>query len=135
MGTRAHRLSVEHVSALNLVQVVFHDAPDVIAQFKTYLSHLNKTAPEGEAGARQFMEERSDLLMDLMHAMASDLGYSFDKRDLEKLSYGPQGWYQEEESIRMVRSLLMDVLSNNKPLNVIIRPQSPPSPQFPPPPT
>jgi len=135
MGTRAHRLSIEHVSALNLVQLEFHDAPNVINNYKIYMSHLNKNGPEGGEVAIKFFEERSDHLMDLMHSMAAHLGYSFDKRDLQKLSYGPQGWYQEGEEIRMLRSLLVDVLSNSKPLNVIMRHAQPPSDQFPPPPT
>lgn len=134
MGTRSLRLSIEHVSALNVVQLEFHDTPKVLTAYQNYITHLGTTFPSVEADIQRYLQHRSDLFMDLVHAMASSLGYDFDKRDLERLSYGPQAWYQEEENIRIVRSHLIDVLSNAKPLSVVIRPDISISPGFPPPP-
>ncbi len=135
MRTRIIKLSFDHVSALNLIQLEFDGDAAVLSAYRVYISHLYRKGPEGsEEEATAFLEERNDLFGDLIFELGKHLGYHFDKRELQKLSYGPIGWIKDEDAARMLRSMAIDVMAGKQPLPVSIRPMSPPSSMFPPPP-
>lgn len=134
MRTRPARLSYEHVGALNLIQLEFHDSPTVQSAYGRYIEILYQDAPKESDASKRFGEERSDRFIELLHQIARDMGYSFDKKDLEKLSYGPQGWENDESAIRMMRAMAMDVMTGRQSLSVVMRPSPAPSNMFPPPP-
>jgi len=134
MRTRPARLSYEHVGALNLIQLEFYDSPAVQTAYGRYIDILYQEAPQGDDAGKRFAEERSDRFIELLHQIAKDMSYAFDKKDLEKLSYGPQGWENDESSIRMLRAMSMDVLTGRQSLSVVMRPSATPGPMFPPPP-
>ena len=78
------RLSAEHVGALNLIQLVFHEEKPVLDAYERYIKFL-KTPPLDEREGRE-------RLLDLLAALTKALGYPFNKTDLENSSYAPQGW-------------------------------------------
>jgi hypothetical protein len=134
MRTRPIRLSLEHVGALNLIQLEFYDVAEVQAAYKSYVAHLNQEMPKEEPQLTRFVEERSDRFIELLHQMGKHLGYGFDKRDLQKLGYGPVGWENDEATVRMMRSMAMEVMTGKQSLSFIMRPGPAPSGKFPPPP-
>ncbi|MFC5066587.1 DUF6680 family protein [Flaviflagellibacter deserti] len=134
MKTRPLRLSFEHVGALNLIQMEFFGKRSVIDAYKRYRDHLSQDFPQGDGAGKRFVETRDDLFVELIHAIASDLNYKFDKKDIEKLSYGPVGWENDESAVRMIRTLAINVLTGQQPLPVSIRPPNAPGQMFPPPP-
>ncbi|WP_332700445.1 DUF6680 family protein [Devosia sp.] len=134
MKTRPMRLSFEHVAALNLIQLEFHGENEIQAAYGNYVAHLNQEMPKEGVALDKFVELRADLFIELLHSIGKHLGFGFDKRDLAKLSYGPVGWENDENSIRMLRSLSVDVLTGRQALSVIMRPSAAPSTMFPPPP-
>jgi hypothetical protein len=133
MRTRRVRLDPDHVGALNLVDLEFYGKRRVTEAFRAYIGHLSAPMPMPES-QDQFFEQREDLLVALLHAMGKELGYKFDKRDLEKLSYGPSGWSRDQEMQRQNLVLVNQLLSGNRALPVT--PMQPPSQNvFPPAPT
>lgn len=134
MRTRPARLSYEHVGALNLIQLEFYDSSAVLEAYGRYIEVLYREAPNEPEANKRLGEERSDRFIQLLHQVARDMGYAFDKKDLEKLSYGPQGWENDESAIRMLRAMAMDVLTGQQSLSVVMRASVTPGPMFPPPP-
>lgn len=118
MKTRKARLDPAHVSALNLIDLEFYGRQRVMAAFRSYIDHLSTPLPMPE-GQAQFFEQREDLLLGLLHAMGDELGYSFDKHELEKLSYGPTGWNSDQNMQRQNMALLNDLLQGRRPLTVV----------------
>jgi len=137
MRTRPARLSFEHVGALNLVQLDFHGEEQIQKAYRSYMAHLNMKLPNDEDSGEfnRFIEERNDRFVELLYEIGSYLGYHFDKRDLQKLAYGPLGWSNDEDTIRMLRTMSLDVLSGRTSLPVMIKPPQAPSSMFPPPPS
>jgi hypothetical protein len=73
-------------------------------------------------------------LFDLLHAMGEDLGFKYDKRDLDKLSYAPQGWSNDETTIRTIRQFAIEVMSGQRAVSVAAfapNPKFPPAPHIP----
>lgn len=132
MRTRPLRLSLEHVGALNLIQLEFYGVEAVQKSYSAYRAHLNREFPKDTAAQNLFNDERDDLFIELLHQIARHLNYGFDKRDLEKLSYGPQGWETDETTIRMLRAMSMDLLTGKQSLSVTMRNAPAPSDKFPP---
>lgn len=119
MKTRRFALSAEHVMALNLVQVDFYQHAKIDAAYRHYMALLSRVPPAPSDGhASRFYEEQEDALYDLLHEIGNELGYDYDKRDLRKLAYGPQGWENDEQQMRASRALLIELLSGRRPMPV-----------------
>lgn len=132
MKTRRVFLAPEHVMALNVVQLEFHDDENVIRAYKDYIKLRSRTVPENANEA--FFEEADDAFFELVHAIGNNLNLSFDKADLKKFSYTPAGWQNDENQMRQVRALLIEVLSGQRYLHTTNITPPPPNPKFPPPP-
>jgi hypothetical protein len=118
MRTRRFKLSVDHVSALNLIQIEFYRNKSVSSAYTSYISHLNLPLPETAPAQQVFVDQRDDLFVDLVHAIAHALRYDFDKRDLNKLAYGPIGWQNDDEEARALRRASLELLSGRRPLPI-----------------
>ncbi|MBZ9851221.1 hypothetical protein LB565_24850 [Mesorhizobium sp. CA14] len=133
MGTRRARLDPVHVAALNLVDLEFYGVENVMAPFRDYLAHLSAPLPMPE-GQDRHSDQREDLFVSMLHAMGRELGYKYDKHDLAKLSYGPNGWNNDQNMQRHNMTLLNELLQGVRALPVT--PMQPPSQNpFPPVPT
>lgn len=132
MQTRGVRLDPVHVAALNILEIEFYYDGKVRKAFQEYIRHLSAPMPE-RAEEKRFLEQRSDLFMNLLFEVGSSVNLAFDKRDLERLSYVPQAWDSEQSMQRRNVEMLGQLLSGQRamPITHFTGAQSP----YPKPPT
>lgn len=132
MQTRGVRLDTVHVAALNVVEIEFYKDKEVRAAFQLYIQHLSSPMPD-VAERDRFFEQQSDLFMDLLFKIGYSVGLSFDKRDLERLSYVPQVWNIDQHMQRRNVEMLGQLLAGQRamPITYFTGDQSP----YPEPPT
>ncbi len=128
MATRGAALSGAHVQALNSIDLEFHGERfrSVRSTWRSYLDHLNNGPEKAEdegvdaftARQKAWEEHRQDLLVDLLSAMGTELRYSFDKVDLKRGAYTPQGHSELELEQRIVRRLAIRVLGGEQGLKM-----------------
>ncbi|HVY20412.1 MAG TPA: DUF6680 family protein [Bauldia sp.] len=117
MHTRSSRLSVDHVRALNTIPVEFNEVPAVMTAFRSYMNLLGAPMPAVDQQER-FFEQRNDHFLDLIYQMGLFLGYQFDRRELERLAYVPQGFINDEERNHRAQAVLLEILEGRRPLPV-----------------
>jgi len=137
MKTRRVTLAPEHVTALNVIQIEFEDDEKVISAYKRYIDNLagpklppNSTQDE----ITRYVQTRDDVFIELIFEMGRNLGFSFDKRELAKYSYSPQGWINMEGEQSSIRTLALELLQGKRPLPVAPFQPPPSASKFPPPP-
>jgi hypothetical protein len=118
MKTRRLVLMPEHIAALNLIQLEFYGNENVIQAYKKYIEHLNLPLPKDSNEHKKFFDDRNDRFYDLLHEVGRELGFAMDKRDLEKFSYAPQGWLNDDVEIHIFRRMMIELLSGHRPLPV-----------------
>jgi hypothetical protein len=131
MKTRKMILNPERIEALNLIQIEFFDKEKIIKAYKDYVQHLYLEVPKN--GDSRFFEQREDLFFELIHEIGLELGFNFDRRELNKFSYAPQGWFNDQNENQLFRKLIIELLAGSRPLHVTqfnFKDQ-----KFPPPPT
>jgi hypothetical protein len=131
MKTRKIFLSTEHVMALNSIQLEFHDIPQVITAYKEYIRLRNS---DHENANDRFFESVDAAFFELVWSIANCLGVMFDKSDLSRFSYAPQGWANDETQLKEVRRLMIEVMAGRSPVYVINTQPPVQDPRFPPPP-
>jgi hypothetical protein len=136
MKTRRVILDPLHVASLNLVELEFYEDNSAIAAYRAYIEYLNKSIPTNATTEQtdRFFGDRDDLLFDLIHAIGRNLGYSYDKRDLRKFSYSPQGWQNLETEQQSFRRLMLELLNGQRGLPIRNFAAGDVNPKFPPPP-
>ena len=117
MQTRGIRLDPVHVAALNILEIEFFNEAAVRVAYKSYIEHLSSPMPAVNEQDR-FFDQRADLFMSLLYEIGKVLRFQFDKRDLERLSYVPQGWDVEQNLQRRNAQMLNQLLSGERPLPV-----------------
>lgn len=117
MKTRVIRLDPTHVSALNLVELEFYDYELVRAAYKVYIRHLGSPMPAVDQQDRYFCD-RADLFAEMMKEMGSALGFHFDRQELTRLGYAPQGWEDDQAIRQRNAALLSKVLNGERPLAI-----------------
>lgn len=114
MATRGMGLHINHVQALNLIDITFRPKrfvffaskkeQAVLLAWKTYMEYLYKypkTSDKTSSDAiDRWSEKKTELFIDLMHKMSNALGFNFDKVQIERQSYTPQG-YGNDEAFRL----------------------------------
>lgn len=125
MATRATRVSVDHVQALNMIDIEFNGGRgrqtaaerEVVNRWRIYADHLNvKTDEEDKAAVRVWTDKSDDLFTDLLEALAKCLGYPFDRVQLRRGIYFPRA-HDEQERRRMVfENAICKVLTGETPL-------------------
>lgn len=113
MQTRTSRLSPDHVRALNTIPVEFHDVRRVLAAFRGYLDHLSSPLPAVDQQDRYF-RQRNDLFLDFLFEIGSNLGYAFDRHELDRLSYMPVAFADDEDRQRRAQALLVEILEGRR---------------------
>ena len=119
MTTRATPLRLEHVQALNMIDIVFDSKREqdkaVRDAWKAYLDQLNSSAT-----TPGWMERREDHFVDLMHAMSMAVGYDYDKTYIRRTSYFPTGHGKLEEHEARVREAVLALLEGKGSLPVTL---------------
>jgi len=128
MATRAARLSADHVQALNMIDLVFYghhilgvphrskSEQSVLDAWHEYLDHLGTKADDKNLDLWTVKGE--ELFVNLLFAMATDLGYKFDRVQLKKGAYSPVAHGNLELEIGTLRQLALRVLSGQQPLKM-----------------
>jgi len=98
------RLSPGHVEALNAIPVEFYGRSKklkpIVDDWHTYLDTLeNKGNWEGQVLA----VARQNAFMDMLHKISIYLGYSFNRSELEKDVYYPEGHKVIEDDQELIR--------------------------------
>ena len=108
--------------------IIFSSFLDVV-EWSDQLS-INLSALSDEYLQRAH-EERDDLdeaeIADLLHLMAKDLNISFSKTDIIQPSYYPRGYEMTEEDQQQLRKLLLELLRNERSINMNATVYTPPN--------
>lgn len=121
MATRAYNVSMNHVEALNRIDLEFdsNSSKDkaVIEAWKEYLDLLNNNSLPIE----QWVVKRVDLMVELLHKMAQVLDYDFDKTHIKNSSYSPKLHGDMENDQALLRKFLIELLEGKRsiPMNVL----------------
>lgn len=103
MATRAARLSPTHVEAINAVPVEFYGrAPKLKAIVDDWHTYLNVLANR-ELAPEVVWVERQRAFLDMLFRMSSYLGYAFNRTELEKDVYYPEGHKIIEDDNEAIR--------------------------------
>lgn len=144
MATRAARVSMEHVQALNMIDLVFYGTQllgvnrrsraekTVLDAWKEYLDHLNTRVEDKDLSV--WTSRGEDLFVNLLFAISQDVHFSFDRVQLKKGVYSPVAHGDLEFEQTANRRLLLQVLSGQKPLKMEITnipPANPKPPEIP----
>lgn len=122
MRTRSSVAHVDHVQALNLIDVEFaSDNEDDIAirtAWNKYLDHLRTSQGDTEESKRNWGEKRGDYLAELLHKMGQHLGYSFDFTYIKDRAYIPD-FHNEYSAIEFEgKKGWMEIVTGQKPLKM-----------------
>lgn len=122
MSTRAARLRIEHVAAINQIDFAFprQSCASVQDAWALYRSHLRNpdSAASNESVVRAWQNKADDLLAELLHRMAVDLKIPFSKSEITDNSYYPDAYLLDEITERETRNLVLEVLKNGRPINI-----------------
>lgn len=118
MRTRVQVLHQDHVAAINLIQLEYYGHENVQSAFRRYLEHLETIAPNDPGQRDRWLDDRQDRFYALIKEMADVLGLKFDKADLKRFAYSPQGWSNEEGVLKAARALVVEVLEGKRPIPV-----------------
>jgi len=128
MATRGNRISLEHVQALNSIELFFdHPKKDklIVEKWNEYLDHFNQGPKEGDKDysvkSASWVERGDDLLADLLQIMGKSLGYEFDKVKIKRGIYIPRGHGEEMNDQFIIRKGFAKILDGKASLPVEIR--------------
>jgi len=119
MGTRANITSLDHVQALNMIDIEFCKEKKIRDLWNMYRDHLNSYPQnQNEQDEKNWEEKRVDYLTDLLHGISEYLNYDFDKVILKKGAYSPRahGWLDLEH--KLIRKGLVELLNGDKSIKV-----------------
>ncbi len=134
MATRAPnaRLSNEHVRALNMIDLAFYGKvkkgksktskteKKVLSAWKIYFSHLSMPYPDNESGGILWNQTSNNLFLDLLSSIAEDIGYDFDRIQLQNAIYSPIAHGTIENEQAKIRKGLASVFSGESPIKMEI---------------
>lgn len=126
MATRMARVSGEHVQALNMIDLTFYGGRSfgrirtkkeqaVIDSWREYLDNL--TEDPGETPETLY-SRRHELFINLLHNIAKDVGFDFNRVELNKGVYSPVAHSELEREQAQVRTLALELLSGQTSLNM-----------------
>lgn len=130
ISTRATKLSQDHVTALNMIDIEFYGKKyfgkrnqsegekKITNAWKLYNDHLNNNSPYGNPDI--WNEEVDKLFNSLLYSMAKHLNYDFDEVQLKRDCYRPMGHENIEKSQLKILQGLVEVLDGEKAIPMTI---------------
>lgn len=129
MATRNARVSLEHVRALNMIDIEFYEhrniagiswklQPDknVREVWKAYHDHLNVGYDEDQF--KVWSDKGDEFFTNLLHAIALALNYDFDKVLLKRGAYSPVAHATEERFQQLLKAGFLGILSGKQAISV-----------------
>ena len=126
MTTRSSRLSPDHIQALNYIVFAFADQAKIVDAWGMYFEHLKTTQTPENHG--HWEDKANTLFSELLHQMAIHLNIAFSKTNIAQPSYYPRGYELTEAEQQELRRLLLQVLRNERSINMNATIFSPPQP-------
>ena len=126
MQSRKTQLSRERVSALNLIEIEFHDDKEIVDAWKKVLVFLYRVEPEDANEKLELYRKRDDKIVELLQLIASKLGVPLDPDDIRNNAYNPRGWDDLESEHEEMRRLTIKMLRGDTFIPVITFPPPPP---------
>jgi len=128
MATRGRTLSIEHVQALNMIDLEFTkpSEKEVVIAWKEYLDHLNSYPREGDDQKERavvWTKRTEDLLAKLLGQMGTSLGYKFDPVQIRRAFYSPEGHATVEFELQLLRRMVLEWLGGNRKVSVSLVPK------------
>lgn len=114
--TRRAQLSPDFVTALNMVEIDFYDAPKVLTIHTELIRHLS-TRPTDDSWGERIQR----LVARLLNAMGQNVGYSLEQLDILEGGYIPQAMVDDEAEQQRLRRALLAVLDGQKQLPVTLQ--------------
>lgn len=118
MRSRKMPLSQEHVGALNLIEVEFHNVPEVINAWRALLDDFGGPPPQTPEEDARVGEKRDYLRVVLLSAMAKSLRFNIPDLQIFRGGYTPRGWADEEAELRITRRFLTEVARGKRAIPV-----------------
>lgn len=128
MATRSARGSVDHVRALNQIQIAFYDGGRVLRNrkcqavldaWREYWDHLNTDISQyDEAQHTIHGAQILELFANLLGSLAAERGYDFDRVDLKKGGYHPNSMANAEQLGNAIMVNALSVLTGNKAMRI-----------------
>ncbi|MGE0496812.1 MAG: DUF6680 family protein [Ramlibacter sp.] len=141
MATRHDRLAVDHVRAINSIDLAFYGkfrrfnrAPsrsqadeEVLTSWREYFQHLNidQTGWDDQKST-EWMARSDELFLNLLEKLAIATRYVFDRAQLRSAHYSPMAHHQNSVANQTVRRLLIEILAGKRAIAVKAEAQSPP---------
>ncbi len=117
MATRGSTLSLDHVSALNRIDLEFSNTKKrykrVLSAWKSYFDHLSNHDKQ-ETNSLIWANDNNKLLVELLYEMGKSLKYDFDRALISRNIYSPVGHIQVEKELQEIRILLLSILKGEK---------------------
>lgn len=128
MTTRGRPLSIEHVQALNMIDLEFTKTADkeIITAWKEYHDHLNSYPKEGENQKEKvavWTDRLQGLLKNLLEKMGESLGYAFDPVQIRKGVYAPMAHALIDIELQVLRRMALEWLSGDRKVSVSLVPK------------
>ncbi|MHB8744586.1 MAG: DUF6680 family protein [Sulfuricaulis sp.] len=122
MSTRAARLRIEHVGALNQIEYAFPRKSCAAIQdaWGLYLRHLRapESASQDLAIRTAWNVKATDLLSELLYLMAVDLKLPYSRSEIKDNSYYPDAYVSDEIDLIETKKHLLQVLKDGRPINI-----------------
>ena len=120
MATRGARMQTEHVSALNRIELAFPQSshPKIVDAWGQYLRQLETDQGKTDDSLNRWSATADNLFQELMQTMANDLKIPFSKTSIKHNAYYPKGYVFTESQQNELRSLLLEVLRNERSINM-----------------
>jgi len=129
MATRGRTLSLEHVQALNMIDLEFNNHRDkaVIHAWKEYHNHLNsfpKDEEDQQGRIARWGEKKDELFISLLEKMGSSLGFDFDPVQIRRGAYAPEGHAAAEMEMQIIRKMILEWLGGERRVTVSLVPNN-----------
>lgn len=136
MATRQSRVSIDHVRALNSIDLAFYGrrllgvplrsrkSQAVLDAWHDYHAHLSvplEQRPKTEAESREWNGRGDELFTNLLERLASATKYKFDRQQLKSGSYSPEAHGTVELEQNLLRRFLVELLAGDRTLPLDVR--------------
>lgn len=125
--TRANNVSADHVTAVNMIRIVFYGVANITTYWKTYFDHLHQESEKYPGGHDSWELERQRRINELLARIATHLKYDIDEVEMKKV-YTPHAQYLNQLDQITIQKNLVKILMGQQPLPIEIRQVTDPSP-------